>query len=381
MKVSLLFGFLTGLGWAADLNVWDFDDSCTPHHDALEKAYNDAERMAVKAQQDLETLQDQRPEYPAGRVNNISNWDRIARAVTNMFGFVPDKGGHSPTEEHYSNVLYVFDRMVTTLHENKMVPENGYGGLKPLMVCGDDMWTWVGRDDTDPNDAAQRPLHESRADDIQTAHSGAWVYKNRYLAAVNKDSSVGICRPGIWAVTLMRFDLLIFCPPSFSEEVAQTPSAVDARDGIKIGDKLDTFGHTSLSRIMVHELAHWFGSDGAGGMSNRRVPDQPMVGAHGDFVYLDPSTNKRTTKTNVPGAKQLVTYDYLWASNLARTHTGPNAGNTGPSKATFTAETYAIFAMMTYMDNFDWADDGKAKDPTLMIPYEVLPNKRRRLDE
>jgi hypothetical protein len=103
MKVFLPIVALAGLGLAADMNVWDLDDSCqTPERKgAFEKAYSDAEVLAVKAQEDLEKLKGARPDFVS---NMRTNWDRIARAATNMFGFVPNADGHDPNEEHYSNV-------------------------------------------------------------------------------------------------------------------------------------------------------------------------------------------------------------------------------------------------------------------------------------
>ncbi|KAL4723036.1 hypothetical protein ACLX1H_010277 [Fusarium chlamydosporum] len=93
---------LAGLGLAADINVWDLDDSCqTPERiDAIKKAYSNSEVLAVKAQEDLEILKGARPDFVS---HMRRNWDRIARATTNMFGFVPSKDGHDPSEEHYSN--------------------------------------------------------------------------------------------------------------------------------------------------------------------------------------------------------------------------------------------------------------------------------------
>lgn len=105
MRISLLFGLLAGLGWAADLNAWDFDSTCTGQQAALQKAYDDAALLAAKALQDLQTIQSPRPRYTRANIPRIQEWDRVARAVTNMFGFVPDPAGHSATETHLSNVL------------------------------------------------------------------------------------------------------------------------------------------------------------------------------------------------------------------------------------------------------------------------------------
>ncbi|KAM0193447.1 hypothetical protein ACHAPA_004356 [Fusarium lateritium] len=310
MKLLSLVALLAGLSSAADLRVWEFDDSCDPHREAIQKAYDQTEDMAVKAQEDLLTLLDPRPAYSQGIAKKVRNWHRIARAVTNMFGFVPNKDGMKMDDEYYSNLMYVFHRMTTTLRDGKMVPENGYGGLKPLILCDKARFTWVGANDKDPKDPEKRPLRVSRAKDIVPGHVGAWTYKDRYIGVQAKGDAPGICKPDEWAVTNTRLDFIITCPSSFTAEVAQTPLAVDVKDReMTKDDSLDKYGSRSLSRILIHEFNHWFGGSGTGGTAN----------------WND---------------------DYRWVSNLARVHQGANAENTGPSKATLTAEAYAIFAMM-----------------------------------
>ncbi|KAF5717824.1 hypothetical protein FMUND_5555 [Fusarium mundagurra] len=274
-----------------------------------------------------------------------------------MFGFVPNEDGYDPNEEHYSNVRYVYDPMVKTLHNDEMMPANGYSGLKPLLLCDESKFVWAGRDDKDPHEDGPFESPDPRR----------WWQAN-----------TGPCRPGIFAVTLTRDDFIIFCPPSFQGPVAGTKSAVDAKDTVQKDDMLDKYSATSLSRVVVHELAHWFGGDAPGGPENRNIPDQQAVRKEGALVWQK-HDGKRTTDASLADLKKYLTYNFMWVSNLARSHEGPNAGNCGPSKATFTAESYALFALMSYMDNWDWANDGKAKEEFVneMIPYERLPNSKK----
>ncbi|KAF5640085.1 heterokaryon incompatibility protein [Fusarium tjaetaba] len=104
----------------------------------------------------------------------------------------------------------------------------------------------------------------------------------------------------------------------------------------------------NLSRVMVHALAHWFGGDKTGGPENRNIPDQQAVGKEGALVWQKPD-GKRTTDASVADLKKYLT-----------------------------SESYALFALMFYMDNWDWANDGKAK-PFVdeMIPCERLPNSKK----
>ncbi|KAF5573009.1 hypothetical protein FPANT_12654 [Fusarium pseudoanthophilum] len=273
-----------------------------------------AKQKSWQSQEDLEKLKGARP----GFVSNMrTNWDRIARAATNMFGFGPNKDGHDPNEEHYSNVRYVCDRMVKTLHNDEMIPASGYGGLKPLLLCDESKFAW------------------SRPKEMADNKAGAWVYKKRNLVNSIKQASTSLCRPGVFAITLTRNDFIIFCPPPFKDEVANTKSAVDAKDSVQKDDMLDTYSATSLSRVMVHDLAHWFGGDKTGRPENRSIPDQQAVGKEGALVWQKPD-GKRTTDASLADLKKYLTC----------------TGITG--------------------------NDGKAK-PSVdeMIPYERLPNSKK----
>ncbi|KAF7561756.1 hypothetical protein G7046_g2367 [Stylonectria norvegica] len=370
MRISLLVGLFSSLCWAANLDIWEVDPTCAQHRPALQKAYDDAAAFAAKVLVDLQLIQTPRPRYTRNNIPRIQEWDRVARAVTNMFGFVPDVAGHSPTETHLSNVLYVYNRMNQALQGNTNVPQGGYTQkfARPLLMCGDSAWTWVGINDPDPYDPAGRVLSVSRATELATTPgaTGAWAYNERYLANGNP-GSVSICRPTVYAVTMTRWDMLVFCDPSFTAQVSGTQSAVDGRNAATVGTRLDIFGQFSLSRIMIHELAHWYGAGGAGTNNDRKVTDQQAVGNTGNLIYI--SATGTYVNTNPTGTlTRAVTYFYTWCSRLAKTNTGANAGNSGPDKSTFSAEPYAYFGLMAYLDNFDWADDGTAKAIPVVAP-------------
>lgn len=203
--------------------------------------------------------------------------------------------------------------MNQALQSSQNVPAGGYSGLhqKSMIMCGDSVWRWVGRNDADPYDPAGRPLSVSRATQIG-ANAGAWAYQERYMANGNPNS-VGLCRPGIYAVTMTRYDFIVFCDASFAAQIAGTQSAIDGRNGAAVGDRVDTYGQFSLSRIMIHELAHWYGGAGTGTINERRgrfsisacfedleftdaslslVTDQQAVGNRGDLVWFDTAANR-----------------------------------------------------------------------------------------
>ncbi|KAL6863414.1 hypothetical protein ACO1O0_003668 [Amphichorda felina] len=242
--------------------------------------------MASKALQDLQTVMNPRPRVTRASFQSVLEWDRVARAVTNMFGFQPDPQGHDPNEEHMANVLYVYEKMNRALQGSTNIPEFGFTSLrrKPMLLCGQSSFQWVGKDDPDPYDPSGRTLQESQGANL-LGWIGAWVYNHRYIVNGN-DRDVMICRGSTWAVTVAKQDMVVFCDTAFRGNVPGTQSAVDGRDSVTEGKKLDDFGQFSLSRIMIHELAHWYGR-------------------------------------NEMGTRE------------------------GPSKATFTAETYAYFGMMS----------------------------------
>lgn len=101
----------------ANLDIWDIDESYAPHRQILQKAYNDAAIMAAKALKDIEFVQQPRP-LQDGKLQERMEWDRIARAVNNMFGFMPNEGGTDPEANEYlekvigetSTIAFIYTR-------------------------------------------------------------------------------------------------------------------------------------------------------------------------------------------------------------------------------------------------------------------------------
>ncbi|QYT00509.1 hypothetical protein H0G86_007590 [Trichoderma simmonsii] len=320
--------------------------------------------MSAKALKDLKFVQQPRPQHDAKRTESLE-WDRIARAVNNIFGFNPDEQGTNPENPFMQKVLGVYDRMSTALHGNENIPAKGFTQLhsKALLICGDEPWKWYSVNDIDPYDPMRRQLHISQP---EVVGKGAWAYKHRYHSTGNPNS-IGICRPEIYAVTQPQYDMITFCGLSFADGTKEAVSPVDKRPHVEEGvTELDNFAK-SLSRVMVHELAHWYGAELHGGAINRLI-DHRAVSKYGEllFSYFDQSKNK---VRYVPSSKRKdgvrygepVVYYYDFVTRLAMSHEGQFAQNSGPDKATGTAEAYAYFAMMAYLDNFDWSSDGKAK--------------------
>ncbi|KAK0759661.1 hypothetical protein N5P37_007849 [Trichoderma harzianum] len=335
LGLFLSLGHVTGLKVReVNLKIWDVDDSCKPYLSLLQKAFDDAATMSAKALKDLKFVQQPRPQQDTKRRESLE-WDRIARAVNNIFGFNPDEQGTNSENKFMQKVLGVYDRMSAALRGNENIPAKGFTELhsKALLICGDEPWKWYSVNDIDPYDPERQPLHISQPG---VEGKGAWAYKHRYHSNGNPNS-IGICRPEIYAVT-----------------------------------------QPHLSRVMIHELTHWYGAelDKEGAIIRRKkstdidnpaapkchwltfsffylVVDHRAVSKYGElpFSYFDQSRNK---VRYVPSSKRKdgvrygepVVYYYAFVTRLAMSHEGQFAQNSGPDKATGTAEAYAYFAMM-----------------------------------
>ncbi|UKZ81307.1 hypothetical protein TrVFT333_009079 [Trichoderma virens FT-333] len=317
--------------------------------------------MAAKALKDLQFIQQPRPQRD-NRSKRRMEWDRIARAVENMFGFLPDEQGADPAFPWMRKILDVYENMNEALQGNHDVDGFNNNLGKPLWMCGDESWAWYDKDDMDPNDPGH-PLSVSKSAEIGK-NPGAWIYRNRYFAGL--PGSVGICRPSMFGITMPAYDLIIFCHFAMDGPDANLGSIVDWKNNmVEKETHLDGFGEFGLSRIMIHEFTHWFGAEKIGDRIERHI-DQQAVSEDGRLLwwFYDAHLGKyqmTTDKTNDNDAK-VVVYGYTHCSNLARVPLDNEfAQNSGPHKAIETAESYAYFAMMAYLDDFDWSSDGKAK--------------------
>lgn len=108
LLLSILVALLSGFGLVVGLNnaqpnldIWDIVASCIPHQSTLRKAYNDVAVMAAKALRDVQFVQQPRPSHLQDRIE----WERIARAFENMFGFKPGEEGTGPEDIYFKKVL------------------------------------------------------------------------------------------------------------------------------------------------------------------------------------------------------------------------------------------------------------------------------------
>lgn len=189
--------------------------------------------------------------------------------------------------------------MNRALQGNTNIPEFGYTSLqrKPMLICGQKSFKFVGENEADPHDPSGRTLRESQGQALGS-WIGAWVYNHRYI--VNGDpNDVRLCRGSTWAVTLAKQDMIVFCDVAFQGNVPGTPSAVDGRDSVAVDKRLDEFGQFSLSRIMIHELAHWYGRDQSGSREG-----EFMLPAHPSTYAVHALTSHSSFKSPINGQSQ-----------------------------------------------------------------------------
>lgn len=167
--------------------------------------------------------------------------------------------------------------MNEALYGNVNYPPHGFSGLnnKPLWMCGDKPWKWYTKEMNDPSITPTKPLYLSRPETFEKA-TGAWIYEQRFITN-GYPKGVEICRPDVYATTLPQYDFITFCD-FFSDQVVKTKSPVEGKKDVVEGKThLDDF-QESGSRIMFHELVHWFGAEievapnGKGRVIQRKSP-------------------------------------------------------------------------------------------------------------
>ncbi|KAI2637829.1 hypothetical protein GGS26DRAFT_428702 [Hypomontagnella submonticulosa] len=365
----MILPFLGGvLGFDADIEgPWDIElqedgpNSCHPWQDTFEKAYEEAAQMVAKVQTDIQVVTSGRPGLTrSGDISRIVDWDRIDRNMHVIFGVRPDFSGKIDAT-YLNDINFVWRKMGSMFKGSVNNPEHGYSGKfdKPAIACGDKGWRYIGPDDNSPDRAPGTPLRDAHSEYAQT---GVWYWNRRFAwYPTSNTQTVGICRENIAGVTTVFHDLVTFCETALNE--ANPKWVVDDKSNIALHDNIDDFGQHALSRTIVHEFAHYHGFGGFTQPNPTRVIDFQAVNANGDLVYV---RDGRTTTDKGPDDNPNSRYDtYFWryVSNLAHVFNGPDpaADRTGPKQTTHSAESFAYFALLSYLDNWDWTTDGKAR--------------------
>ncbi|EEU35601.1 uncharacterized protein NECHADRAFT_86780 [Fusarium vanettenii 77-13-4] len=371
----LLVGFLAALGRAQNqdfkIGGWTFDQTCEPYKAEVTKAIEDALAMAEKAQTDLN---DALGEFEMKKNNDKhKNQVRIARAMGRCFGFMAKTTAESKSDQYWESVFYTFDRMVPGLQGPDVNVKFGY--YNPLIICKDNVWVWLGPEDkdptapdmSDPNDDEAAKEQKEEANKMKKRHAkkfeedgyaGAWYYKQRIAWRKTKENlpPSATCAGGGAAVTHHRLDLIHICESNFVEaKIKDAPSPVGATT-TRGTTKITSF-NPNLAVTLVHEFAHWYGSENTGPDTKfvRELIDQQAISSENELCYKKTLDRDRVySKRKISkderkeqGLVEDVVYGFKDVSNLAKTwDKKPGSKYGGPEKATMTAEAFSYFALM-----------------------------------
>ncbi|KAI8653631.1 hypothetical protein NCS56_01317500 [Fusarium sp. Ph1] len=384
---GLIVGLLTGLGHAEDpptttttptqtrtpppdLGIWKLDVSCAPYYKDIERAYSDVGKMLAKTVKDLEIVLENRPGKKP--IKNQKTWDRIGRAMGPMFGFVPDPNKVETFQDKYWEDLWfkssnVYGRMSRAFQGDQTL-KVGYGCRQPTILCSDDRWEWKDREAEDPllegtgKKLKDRPESTS---DKGVQWPGAYYWDGRLWWRDGPRKIPSLCEGLTGGYTKTNLDMIQLCDSTLKDDKAMKESPVLA-SGSLTGQKLDQWTET-LPNVLFHEFSHWFGANGKGLETDRRVLDQNAVDKDGRWLYRDASGTYSPQKKSLSNAERVkqgltrvTTYRFNNILNLATHFNSKKAAQrAGPDKCLFNADSYNVFGTMMYLDAYDWST-GKA---------------------
>ncbi|KAF2993420.1 hypothetical protein E8E14_002105 [Neopestalotiopsis sp. 37M] len=307
--------------------------TCAGYSSKFDTAFEDSTTLIDQALEDIRIFDRGKS---ADHIPQVKR-DAIAAAVAMTMGIkAKDK------QKHVEQVEGVFDRMSSGIRGS--LPRGHEGYRKPAIACGDKGWKLYKPDDEDPNDASEpkRKLRETRPG---MSERGAWHWRQRWIKVGElgtTEESVNFCGPpgsGVSGLTLLS-DLIIFCDRVLNSNGYPKPAAqVKQRlvSGV-LANKVSW--DLRLTSTMIHEFSHYFGSvwDEKEKEYTLSIIDVPAVDAKGETL---------------PGNEGSYRMEHIM--NLAKA---------GPDKATLNADSYTYFAIMTYLDNYQWTKTGRSKAPT-----------------
>ncbi|KAL2678316.1 hypothetical protein Neosp_009061 [[Neocosmospora] mangrovei] len=364
----LIVGLLTGLGHAADpptttttptqtqppdLGIWKLDVSCAPYYADIKRAYGDVGEMVAKTVQDLKIVMGRRPGKKP--IKNQKTWDRIGRAMGPMFGFVPDPNKvETDQDDYWKDLWYVYDRMDRAFQGDQTF-KVGYGSKQPTILCSDDRWEWKDRDAEDPLLPGTGKKLKDRPESISdkgVPWPGAYYWDGRLWWRDGPRNIPSLCEGLTAGFTKTNLDMIQLCDSTLKDNNAMQGSPVQA-SGSLIGQKLDQWSET-LPNVLFHEFSHWFGANGRGLITDRRVLDQDAVDKDAWWIYRDASGKYTSRKKALSkadrdqqGLTRVTTYRFNNILNLATHFNSKKAAQrAGPDKCLFNADSYNVFGTM-----------------------------------
>ncbi|MCJ1438237.1 hypothetical protein MMC27_007624 [Xylographa pallens] len=301
----------------------------------LQSSFKEAITVVQNAIAAIDNLKSKAPNKITSR-NKHKTWIRQAELLKAMFNINTDlKNGLGNGNTDANTVRTSFSKMITAA---------SYSGFTSNQAtyyafCNDDWVKWINPSDTDPIDSEnpKRQLSQSRP-----AYSkGGWCFWGgtasyqikdyRVLKNARDGSAHAICQQNTYAGTLYSLGFITFCDKTFREPETKASLSI-TKNAIKAGDLLDA--QVTMAQVWIHEWGH---------LVNNFL-DMNAVDRLGNTISVtDPATG-----ATVPQP----TYGWTACSNLAHWR---------PADALITADTYAVFAMGTYFDNWGWAAGAATK--------------------
>ncbi|KAF5664498.1 hypothetical protein FHETE_7089 [Fusarium heterosporum] len=374
--VWLLAGLIPSLGSAAgtaNLGIWEVHESCKAEQPHVQESMDLAIEMANAAKESLEFLAGAYPSSTSDPAGNL-RYKTIHKTVGALFGLEPSPKEYGVGEGQIGQIHALYTKMVNVLPSNQNDPVHGYSTRlnsrnldhQPMLMCsdkpGENSWQWYGLEDTVPGMGHKMNQHQDfREHGMLNGIEGAWVYEHRFAWKESEKEEPILCVEGMLAAVYFDKDIVVFCDALFADPWRSSTSPKDLRSsGISEGDSI--MKHSShIAVVMVHEMSHWFGDRDMYGKPN--VDDHTAVTKAGKLLYLNNgAVEEHSTPPEGEQYKRLKTYGIEKVWNLARAHkTYPD--NSGPAKAITNADTYSLFALMMYLDKWDWSSGGTAKVP------------------
>ncbi|KAH7127764.1 hypothetical protein B0J13DRAFT_453613 [Dactylonectria estremocensis] len=347
------------------VGTWKLDQSCEQYLDTIQWAFADAQTLAEHAQAALEGALKPRPK---NRKGNIKNWDRVARSIKVMFGFLPDsKNGNKKKDENWEQVFQVFDLMVKGLQGEAL----RHGKRDPIIVCNDKVWGWFGPDEVDPtlpDDITEgNKMKDRYPKKFAKGYVGAYYWNGRWdwRKKKNADAPASACDEESTALaeTAPGLDMMQLCERFFKPEFSKR-KVIPALQTTETDDSLHNLGDPATT--LVHELAHWYGAT----KGRVPVPDQTCRDQDGKFIYKDKTTGEEVLLSEPPKAPQTESCRERRSTDSISDgfkHLQNLSLKGGPKESTRTADAYSVFSMMAFLNKWDWSQDGKARG----IKYEA----------
>ncbi|KAI9724266.1 MAG: hypothetical protein M1828_003690 [Chrysothrix sp. TS-e1954] len=297
---------------------------CGTHAADLQNAWTEALELVDSALAFIHSVQEPQPKrlkkiLPGGRAKRRI-WDRNAALITTMFGVrISEKGGAVPEHVDYLKFIdNIFTDMQRGFNEG-----SEFLGKTPHMYCGINGWKYYKVTDPDPYDRSKK-IYQVTSE--STPDKGIWIRDHIYFEFGSK-YKIDICaNPSTLAQTTTDIPALTWCNHVWESNVAKKVQHND----VQVGVDLDLRSLNSIGVTFVHELAHLYGWH-----RGQLIRDFPAVKPNGEAD---------------PGKK---TYGVGPTLNLAKNRI---------ELASHTADAFALFALGSYLNEWDWSADGEAKE-------------------